>query len=383
VAVIRHTTIDAFAMLIHADCKYYRGSMPCRFHKRDGRLCDGCADYVQVRTRLLIVKLAAVGDVLRTTSILPPLAAKYPGLHITWITRAQAAPLLEGNPLIDRVLCVEDQYGSFLASEEFDSGICLDADPLSATILSSADCREKLGFSADRAGRVRPVNELATGWWLLGLNDTLKRQNRKTYQQIMYEICGLPLPVAPPQLNVTEEELRFGREFAEKNGFSHFGKILGLNTGGGGRWQYKKWTFDGYLSFIRLFRDSHPETGILLLGGPEEEEQNREIISRVGGAVIDGGCRNSLMQFASLVAVTDTVLTSDSLAMHVAVALGKPTVVLVGPTSPWELDVFGKGEIVHSDIECLACYLSRCDKTVNCMNTLSPEYVLSRVEAHL
>ena len=99
--------------------------------------------------------------------------------------------------------------------------------------------------------------------------------------------------------------------------------------------------------------------------------------------MIDGGCRNSLMQFASIVAVMDTVLTSDSLAMHMSVALGKPTVVLVGPTSPWELDVFGSGEIVHSGIECLACYLSRCDKTVNCMNTLSPEHVLSRVEPFL
>ncbi len=370
-------------MLIHTDCRYYRGSMPCHFHKRDGRPCDGCPDYDQVRTRILIVKLAAVGDVLRTTSILPPLAAKYPGAHVTWVTRSAAAPLLAGNPLVDRVLPVEDQYALYLANEEFDLGICLDADPLSATILSSASCRERFGFAADRAGRVQPVNDGAQEWWLLGLNDALKRQNRKTYQRIMYEICGLPLPVAPPQLRMTETERRFGEEFAARKGLGKFRRVLGLNTGGGGRWQYKKWTFDGYLSFIRLFGSRHPDGAILLLGGPEEEELNAEIIRRVGGAVIDGGCGNSLMQFASLVAAADAVLTSDSLAMHMSVALGKPTVVLVGPTSPWELDVFGRGEIVHSDIECLACYLSRCDKTVNCMNTLSPEHVLSRVEPFL
>jgi ADP-heptose:LPS heptosyltransferase len=370
-------------MLIHTDCRFYRGSMPCRFHKLDGRLCDGCADYAQIRTRILIVKLAAVGDVLRTTSILPPLAAKYPGAHITWITRAAAAPLLAGNPLVDRVLCVEDQYAVFLANEEFDYGICLDADSLSATILASASCRETSGFSADSAGRVQPVNDAATGWWLLGLNDDLKRRNRETYQHIMYGICGLPLPVVPPQLRITEGERAFGREFAERNGLSRFRKVLGLNTGGGGRWQYKKWTFDGYLSFIRLMRTRHADTGIVLLGGPEEQELNGEIIRLVGPDVIDGGCRNSLMQFASIIAAMDTVLTSDSLAMHMSVALGKPTIVLVGPTSPWELDVFGSGEIVHSGIECLACYLSRCDKTVNCMNTLSPEHVLSRVEMFL
>ena len=47
-------------MLIHTDCRYYKGSMPCRFHKIDGRLCEGCQDYDQVKTRILIVKLAAV-----------------------------------------------------------------------------------------------------------------------------------------------------------------------------------------------------------------------------------------------------------------------------------------------------------------------------------
>jgi heptosyltransferase-2 len=79
----------------------------------------------------------------------------------------------------------------------------------------------------------------------------------------------------------------------------------------------------------------------------------------------------------------DLLLTSDSLGMHIGVALEKPTIVLVGPTSPWELDVFGKGEILYSDIDCLVCYLARCDKTVTCMNTLSPEFVLSNVEKHL
>jgi heptosyltransferase-2 len=89
------------------------------------------------------------------------------------------------------------------------------------------------------------------------------------------------------------------------------------------------------------------------------------------------------MQFASLVMCADLLLTSDSLGMHIGVALEKPTIVLVGPTSPWELDVFGKGEILYSDIDCLVCYLARCDKTVTCMNTLSPEFVLSNVEKHL
>jgi len=122
--------------------------MPCVFHKNEGRLCEGCVDYAPVKTRILVVKLAAVGDVLRTTSILPSLARKYPGAEITWITRTNATPLLKGNPLIDRVLSIEENHLEFLLNESFSLGICLDADSQSATIHSLTRCDQRFGFIA-------------------------------------------------------------------------------------------------------------------------------------------------------------------------------------------------------------------------------------------
>ena len=184
-------------MHIHTDCRHYRGSMPCSFHKQDGRLCEGCPDYSAITTRILIVKLAAVGDVLRTTSILPPLRQQYPGAEITWVTKASAAPLLIDNPLVDRVLTVEQNFLEYLLNESFSVGICLDADPHSASIHALARCERRFGFVAGRSGKVQPVNDAAAEWWLMGVNDALKKSNRKTYQQIMYEICGLPSPVSP------------------------------------------------------------------------------------------------------------------------------------------------------------------------------------------
>jgi ADP-heptose:LPS heptosyltransferase len=368
---------------IHTDCRYYKGSMPCVFHKKEGRLCDNCVDYDPIRTRILIVKLAAIGDVLRTTSILPPLKAKYPGAEITWITKAAAAPLLKNNPGVDRVLTVEEDYLAYLKNESFSVGICLDADQQSATIHSIARCEVRLGFVADAAGKVQPANDAAREWWLMGVNDSLKKQNRKTYQQIMYEICGLPLPTVPPSLHLNDNHQSLVQDLRAQPSLRNASHILGLNTGGGGRWQFKKWTLEGYIDCINLVKAQHPGVGILLLGGPEEVDLNARIIKAVNGKVVDGGCHNSLLQFAALVQAVDVLLTSDSLAMHIGVALAKPTVVLVGPTSPWELDVFGNGGILHSGIECLSCYLSRCDKKVNCMNTLSPDYVVAKINEFL
>jgi ADP-heptose:LPS heptosyltransferase len=357
--------------------------MPCVFHKKEGRLCDNCADYDPIRTRILIVKLAAIGDVLRTTSILPALKAKYPSAEITWITKASAAPLLKSNPMVDRVLTVEEDYATYLKNETFSIGICLDADQQSATIHTVAVCAERFGFITNQAGKVQPANEAARTWWLMGVNDTLKKQNRKTYQQIMYEICGLPLPVLPPRLFLNGSESAAVQNLRENTSLKQARSIVGINTGGGGRWQLKKWTFQGYLDCINLIKQQHPDTGILLLGGPEEVALNASIMRTAGDKVVDGGCNNSLMQFSAIVNLVDVLLTSDSLAMHIGVALEKPTVVLVGPTSPWELDVFGRGGILHSDIECLSCYLSRCDKTVNCMNTLQPNVVMAKINEFL
>lgn len=375
--------METASMIVHTDCRHYKGSMPCRFHKTDGRLCDGCVDHDPIKTRILIVKLAAVGDVLRTTSILPPLKQKYQGAHITWVTKKNAAPLLSENKCIDRILSIEENYIEFLRNESFDIGICLDSDPHSATIHSVAECKNRFGFVANRAGAVTLANDMASEWWLMGVNDDRKKKNRKTYQQIMYEICDLPLPTQRPQLTLNDGVREFGASFLQRNGIKSSSRIVGINTGGGGRWQYKKWTFEGYVDFIRLLKQRHPSVEILLFGGPEEVDLNKRIHATVGDLVVDAGCNNSLMEFSSLVNTVDILLTSDSLAMHIGVACGKATVVLVGPTSPWELDVFGSGEILHSNIECLACYLSRCDKVVTCMNTLSPEYVLSKVQLYL
>jgi heptosyltransferase-2 len=280
-------------------------------------------------------------------------------------------------------LLVEQNYLEFIQNERFSVGICLDAESLSATILSLATCDDRFGFVTDRWGRVQPVDERAGEWWRMGLNDDLKRGNRRTYQQIVYEMCGLPLPTEKPQLVIDGPSACCGRQFLESHGMLGKKKVIGVNTGGGGRWQKKKWTFDGYVGFINLLRNRHPEIGIILLGGPLEVEFNRRIMATVECGIADAGCDNSLMDFSSLIDSLDILLTSDSLAMHIGVALRKSTIVLVGPTSPWELDVYGNGAIVHSNMECLGCYRLTCEQEVTCMNTITPEGVLSHVERYL
>ena len=75
---------------------------------------------------IIIIKLAALGDVLRTTCILEGLHKKYRDASISWLTATTALCLLENNPLIDNVFAIEDSVSTKLLRESYDLVISLD-----------------------------------------------------------------------------------------------------------------------------------------------------------------------------------------------------------------------------------------------------------------
>jgi len=366
-------------MLIKTDCKYYTGFKPCKFHKTDKRLCEGCDDYKQIKTRILIIKLDALGDVLRTTSILPALRNKYPDPHITWITKSEAANLLKSNEMIDRILQFEKNYISYILNEEFDLGICLDADSSSATILSVAKCKEKKGFISDKHGRLTIANPEAEKWYNMGLNDDLKTKNRETYQTIIYGICGLDNKlIYRPQITLRDEALKYADEFKRKNKLD--GKfVIGINTGGGSRWECKKWKREYYVELIKMLGNINKHIAVILFGG-ENEKELKGYIKENCKNIMDAECHDSVNKFAGIINLVDIFLTPDSLGFHISAALEKYTLVLVGPTSPHELDVYGKGEIIYNEtLDCIACYDSVCKRNKECMSTLTPELIYTKI----
>ena len=118
---------------------------------------------------------------------------------------------------------------------------------------------------------------------------------------------------------------------------------------------------------------------VFLLGGPDEVERNARLLDVSGDAAIHTGCANDLRSFAGIVDACDIVVTGDTLAMHIAVALSKPVVALFGPTSSHEIDLFDRGEHIVSNLECLVCYLPDCDVDPNCMESITPDRVASAV----
>jgi len=363
------------------DCKYFRGDRPCVWHKKTGVLCT-CDHYVPVREQVLIIKLDAMGDVLRSTALLPPLAEVHPHAAITWLTRRESVPLLEGNPYVSEVLELGAEAAVHLQARRFDRVINLDASKISAALATAAQAPRKDGFVLDDRGVVHPTNDAARRWLEAGLFDDIKRQGTATYQDRMAEILDLSGRAHRYVFELAPAEVDRARLHLQRLGLDLEKPILGLNTGAGGRWPLKQWREDGYLDCIaRLGR--HLDVQFLLLGGPSERERNDRLKAGSSVHLWDAGCDNTVRHFAALLGHCGVVVTGDTLAMHLSLALGRRTVVLFGPTSAAEIELYGLGEKVVPDMECLSCYKTSCDFVPNCMDLISVDMVERAVSRQL
>jgi heptosyltransferase-2 len=331
-----------------------------------------------VAERILVIKLGAMGDVLRTTSCLAPLRERYPRSHITWVTRSNAVPLVAGNRWVDRVLSVDEHYLEFVQTEQFDLVLGLDTDTLTAAIASLARAEMKRGFVADGRGGVTPLNAAAREWWRMGLDDDLKQRNRLSYGEWLYAICELPLPVARPVFEPTAgARARIAARLRERCPDAQC--RICFNTGGGSRWREKRWKARYYGELAGMLRERNPGAAVVLIGGPEETDFNRALLASYP-ELIDGGVENPADDFAALIDACDWILTSDSLGYHLACAVATPAVCLVGPTAPWELDRYGCNRILYSDLDCIACYRRLCPYATTCMDLLRPATISSSLE---
>jgi ADP-heptose:LPS heptosyltransferase len=363
------------------DCKFFLGDRPCVWHKQSGVLCT-CDHYEAVEERLLIVKLDAMGDVLRSTALLPPIMEAHPRAAITWITRKESVPLLQRNPYIAEVLELGPEALIHLQTRSFDRVINLDASKTSAALATAARAVRKDGFLLDEGGRVRPTNEAAARWLEAGIFDDIKRQGSATYQDRMAEILGLAGRPHHYVFELATAEIQRARTHLESVGVDFTRPVIGLNTGAGGRWPLKQWREEGYVELVARLAERE-DVQFLLLGGPAEQERNDRLKRASAVPLVDPGCENSVRHFAALLGHCDVAVTGDTLAMHLALALGRRAVVLFGPTSAAEIDLYGLGEKVVPDMPCLSCYKNSCDFVPNCMDLITTDMVEQAVVRQL
>lgn len=332
--------------------------------------------------RILIIKLGAMGDVLRTKAILPELRRRYPESPISWLTEASSLPIVD-DPLVDEALPWEEQSLLYLLRRRYDTVYCLDKDPHAVALSRRVQARRRLGFAPTDHNTATVWNREAAYALRLGLSDELKfHMNEKSAQQIVTEACALPWNGERYHLRLSSSvrgKVR-ARWAALRGPLADGVRLIGLNTGCGPAFATKAWTREHMASFVRLVA-RRDDLAILLLGGPRERELHDFLLAEAGDLagrkVFDSGTDNPLDTFFGWVSLCDGVATSDSLAMHVAIALQVPVAVWFGATCHQEVDFHGLGEKLVSDFTCSPCYLKECPKPVFCMSEIRPDDVLA------
>jgi heptosyltransferase-2 len=358
--------------MIKTNCIHFQLDRPCKFHKKTGVKCKKCKNYVPIsphlakHTRILIIKLDAMGDVLRTTFLLPGIKEKYKNSYITWLVAPQSVDILKDNPKIDRVWVMENDIFSRLVSERFDIVINLDLSPVSLSLATLAIAKKKIGFTLDKNRNIVSSNTFAKKWLLMSSFDDVKKANKKTYQFHMSKIVGLPKDNYEIFTVLNKDSVEKAQQFASR--YNLKGKVVvGINPGAGRRWQLKKWTTSGYLAIIKNITSTGGK--VLLFGGNGEEELIEEIIHKSGGKAINTGI-NSIPDFFALLNLCDVVITGDTLALHAALGLKKSVVAIFGPTSANEIEMYARGIKVETPASCSCCYITECKRKPTCMEQI-------------
>ncbi len=360
------------------DCKKFTGYKPCEPFKK----CETCETPVPVGTHILLINLDALGDVLVTTAILPALKRKFPTSTVRWLTKSYATPLLENNPFLDEVLSWNEDNRLILQQMRFDLALNADKNRNSAAFIQTLRADRKMGFGLNDFGAIVPLNAEALYNYRMGIDDQLKfYDNQRTGQDILAETFGLDYRRDAYVLELTDEEKNFSRQYRHKLGIAPNDLVIGFNTGCSVRFPNKKLTVPQHIELIKRLGRQFPEVKMLLLGGPEDTERNREIKRGVGDLALETPTEEGLRRGILFENMADLVITGDSLGMHIAIALKKWVIVWFGPTSPQEIDLYGRGEKITSDAPCAPCWNPNCPTgTLECIYELNLDRLVAAFE---
>jgi ADP-heptose:LPS heptosyltransferase len=313
-------------------------------------------------TNILIIKLGAMGDVLRTTSILQGLRKKYKA-KIYWITKKDSIPLLFNNPYLKKIFPYNQNSLNYLRTLSFDIVINLDEDLEACSLATNLQKRKLYGFYLNKNQQITPT-PTATEWFNMGAlgnkpkNDLLKKKNKKTHQKIMHEIVELPYENPDTLVHLTRRQLLFAKNFKRRYNIKPNDLVIGLNTGSGDRWPKQLSIEKTAILAENLYKKYKAK--IILFGGENELERNNSIISLANIPLINSGCGNNLFEFPALINLCHLFITSDSLGMHIALGLKRKTLAFFGPTSAAEIEMYGLGEKIISKSYCYCCYKANC-----------------------
>jgi heptosyltransferase-2 len=293
--------------------------------------------------KVLVVKHGALGDVVRTSYFAGALRGKFGAdLRLSWLTAPASLPLIRFHPDID------DLFTSFEQAKSLAYDWIFSLDDERDVLEGVAQLRTSRVTGASIKDGVASYSDDSASWFDMGLlsrfgkarADELKKLNRRGHAEIFCETFDVPAPVPAfygnPRLEHWAAE-QFGR----------VGRLVGINPFAGGRWPSKEIRLEELKALVTAILSGEtafgPGCGVVMIGAGDDHQRNLQLASDFPRArVLVPNTDDSILRLAAVIRQLDAMVTSDSLAMHLAISQGVPTLAFFAPTSAHDIDDFGR-----------------------------------------
>ncbi len=345
--------------------------------------------------KILVRATNWIGDAVMSVPALQALRAQFPDAHLSILARPWVAGLYGREPFCDELIPYEAPRGwtglrqkwnvaGEIHERSFDCAILLQNAFEAAGLTAAARIPVRIGYDRD-----------ARGFLLTDSIPVPKPGEAPVHQRFYYlellkraKLIESYAVDAPIRLAGAESAAAVGRRRFEKAGI--VGPVVGVSPGAAygaaKRWLPERFA-DAGLKIAQELGAS-----VAIFGSHEERhicEAVQTGIERAGAKCVNFAGSTSLAQFVEFAAACDLYLTNDSGPMHIASALGVPTVAVFGAT---DYDATGPtgdlSRIVHEPVECSPCLLRECPIDHRCMTRVTAARVaktaleLISVKAH-
>ena len=308
---------------------------------------------------ILVISLQGIGDLLLTTPLIRALKTGIPDSNILVLTFKTNSLILAGNPYVDETIYID--YNNILKvsglllnlrRRKIDVSICAYPSGIRSAFLgylSGADVRLGQGFSLFNNYK----------WLFTGLTHITKVKHAILMNLDFLGLLGVDKERAKkdPVLNILESEERAAEEFLRENGIRPESTLIGIHAGGGRFTQaYRSWSKEKFAQLSDLLLEKH-RAEIVFIGGHEDEILVGEITTTLRHKVINAAGKLTLKQTAALISKFRILICNNSSPMHVAAALGIPTVSIFGSADTRIHRPWGENHIVlQKNLDCSPCY---------------------------
>lgn len=340
---------------------------------------------------ILVIQLGDIGDVILNLPCFRALRECYPESNIVVAVRGKAADLLGDCPWIDDVISVNPQKENIfkttlrqiefvrrLRNFHFDLAIDMRTGTRGAIMAFLSGASQRIGQFAEDGTLWR--NRVFSDLYCY---EFIPDQYVADFCLDFFEQFGVVAKERKPQLHVAREREEEASSLLQSENVPLDKPVVALQPFS--LWQYKEWGEDKYVALIRNIINKY-DVSVIITGSPEERERAAAIVNKCGPGVFNLAGKTSLALLAAVLKHCGLFVGVDSAGVHIAAAVGTPTVSIFGPSSPKSWAPRGPEHIVvQKNFSCLPCRQKGCEgkEYSRCLDELSLDEVLPSIHKQL